>query len=99
MTTAVYAGTFDPVHVLNSDESCWMAAVDFVSRASEYLSTTRVRVDMNELKEAEKVLQHIRETRMYRGDLPMEDTISYLQVIRELLDEDIAFLREEAKSK
>lgn len=54
---------------------------------------------MNELKEAEKVLQHIRETRMYRGDLPMEDTISYLEVIRELLDEDIAFLREDARSK
>lgn len=54
---------------------------------------------MNELKEAEKVLQYIRETRMYRGDLPMKDTISYLEVIRELLDEDIAFLREEARSK
>lgn len=52
---------------------------------------------MNETEEAEKVLRYIRDTRMYRFDLPMSETISYLKTIREQLDEEIAFLEDETK--
>lgn len=53
--------------------------------------------DYDEEAEAEAVLRHVRGTRLYNFELPMEVTIKFLKRIRCLLDEEIAYLTEESE--